>query len=108
MVALCVHVDLLNEAPQRLKPKLYTWYLCDDDLFIFDELAEPSPDPPVPLAPWRRMSLTAFWQHRIAPVRLVLHTRTTSLGSMSKSGCREETIPALLSQWWMTPTVAAA
>jgi hypothetical protein len=32
------------------------------------------------------MTRTAFWQHKMAPVRFVLHTRTTSLGSRSISG----------------------
>ena len=54
------------------------------------------------------MIFAAFWQHNTAPVRLVLHTRTTSDGSTSKSVSRAETIPALFSQWWIVPTVLAA
>ena len=41
-------------------------------------------------------------------MRLVLHTWITSEGSTDMSGSREETIPALLSHLWMTPTVDAA
>jgi hypothetical protein len=41
---------------------------------------------------------TAFWQHKIAPVRFVLHTWTTSEGSMFNRLSLALTMPALFNQ----------